>query len=105
MDDQVKTDWSSSNNAQWVECDITQLSGILANEKELQDRVSLLEKEKEITYKDRQKPAQFTYPELMSAGEESVGKVISGLMDGITMAASVAGITPCAVLNDRYSII
>ena len=102
MDDSVETQWSSNSNAQWVDCDITQLGGILAYEKELEERVSSLEKEKEISYKHRQRPEQYTYPELMSTGEESVGKVINGLMSGITSAASVAGITPCTVLNDRY---
>ena len=102
MANNVETHWISSTNAHWVDCDITQLGGILANEKELQDHVKSLEKEKEISYERKKKPEQFAYPELMSAGEESVNNMINSLMDGITNAASVAGITPCTLLNDRY---
>lgn len=101
MADIVETHWNSSSSPQWVDCDITQLGGILTNEEALQDRVNSLQKEKEISYRHQQRPEQFTYPELMSSGGESVGNVISNLMHGIVNTASVVGITPCALLNDR----
>lgn len=101
MADCVDTYWNSSSNAKWVNCDITQLGGILANEKALQEHVRSLENDKEITYQSQQKPEQFKYPELVCAGEVSVNSVIDGLMNGITSAASVAGVTPSTLLNDR----
>ena len=104
MADDVETHWVSSTNTHWVDCDITQLGGNVANEKKLRDRVKSLEKEKEMSYKAKQKPKRLMYPELMSAGEEAVNNMINGLMDGIANGASVAGITPCTLLNDRYSV-